>query len=320
MKNFTLRNKKIILVVFVAAIAVVCVGKVLLEYQWRAIGEALRNSDFSLFLSGSIFSIVFYWMLRALRWQILLKGDGVSLPFWQIYLVTGVSVGSSTITPFQSGEALKVEYLRKHGAGRLAGYTIFFFERLFDLLTVVGLGVLGVSLGFDFGVPHSYFYVFALLFIAVCGGLAAGIFLVPLERLKPVKALLHEKRRQKKTLLAAAFLTVLSWLAVILGWKIALGSVSININFLQASSVVSLTTLLVIMSFVPGAVGVSEISVSTILTKMGIESSLAQTGAVSVRGYALVILALTLLHWIILKIFSGRISNDLAAGRKGEII
>jgi uncharacterized membrane protein YbhN (UPF0104 family) len=56
------------------------------------------------------------------------------------------------------------------------------------------------------------------------------------------------------------------------------------------------------MSFVPGAVGVSEISISTILTKMGIENSLAQTGAIAVRGYALVILVLTLLHWLILKV------------------
>lgn len=320
MKNFLLQNKKIILIVLVATLAVICVGKVLFEYQWRAIWAELQKSNFSLFLSGSIISIIFYWLCRALRWHILLKSDGVSLPFWQIYLVTGVSVGSSTVTPFQSGEALKVEYLRKHGAGRLSGYTIFFFERLFDLLTVIGLGVLGVSLGFDFGIPHSYFYIFALLFIMVSAALAAGIFLVPFEKLEPLRTRLREKRRQKRALLAAAFLTIFSWLMVIFGWKIALDSVSIDINFLQASSVVSLTTLLVIMSFVPGAVGVSEISISTILTKMGIESSLAQTGAIAVRGYALVILGLTLLHWIVLKFLSRKFSTDLITGQESETV
>jgi uncharacterized membrane protein YbhN (UPF0104 family) len=315
-KNFLLKNKKTLLIVFVVTIAVVCLAKVLLEYQWGAIWQALQKSDFSLFLAGSIFSIIFYWLCRALRWQILLRGDGIVLPFWQIYLVTGVSVGSSTVTPFQSGEALKVEYLRKHGAGRLSGYTIFFLERLLDLLTVVGLGVLGVSLGFDFGIPHSYFYIFALVFVAIAAAMIAGVFHFPSERLNPVRVLLREKREQKWTLGAAAVLTVLSWLMVIIGWKIALSSVSIDINFLQASSVVSLTTLLVIMSFVPGAVGVSELGISTILTKMGIENSLAQTGAIAVRGYALMILGLTVLHWIILKILSKRVLSDTAVGQQ----
>lgn len=311
LKNFLLQNKKNILIVFVATLAVVCITKVLFEYQWGAIWQGLKKSDFSLFFIGSVISIIFYWLCRALRWQILLKSDGVSLPFWQIYLITGISVGSSTITPFQSGEAFKVEYLRKHGVGRLSGYTIFFLERLLDLLTVVGLGVLGVSLGFDLGIPHSYFYVFALLFIIIAFLTAAGIFLLPFERLEPVRALLREKRQQKTALFSAAVLSVFSWLMVIFGWKIALSSVSIDINFLQASSVVSMTTLLVIISFVPGAVGVSEISISTILTKMGIAGSLAQTGAVAIRGYALVILGLTALHWIILKFGKKTIAAEI---------
>lgn len=306
MKNFLLKNKKTILIVFVVCVAVVCVAKVLLEYQWRAIGAALQNSDISLFALGSIASIIFYWLFRALRWQVLLRGDNVSLPFWQVYLITGVSVGSSTITPFQSGEALKVEYLRKFGGTRLSGYAIFFLERMLDLLTVVGLGIVGVALGFDFGVSHIYFYAVGFVLMAVLAAALGVVFLFPSVRLSPVKVLLIEKWVQKWTLLAAFFLTILSWLAVILGWKIAMSSVSINIDFLQASSVVALTTLLAIISFVPGAVGVSEISISTILIKMGVAVPLAQTGAIAVRAYGLVIIALTVLHWIVLKFLAKR--------------
>lgn len=301
MKSFLLRNKKPILVVFIVTVAVACLAKVLLEYQWRAIGAALGKADVSLLVVGSSLSIIFYWLCRALRWQVLLKAEKTSLPFWQIYLVTAISVGSSTITPFQSGEALKVEYLRKHGAGRLSGYAIFFIERLFDLLTVVGLGILGVSFGFDFGVPHFYFYIFAAVLIIVFATAVGIIFLFPSERLTPARVLLREKRQQKWSLLSAALLTVLSWVMVILGWNVALSSVSINISFLQASSVVSLTTLLAIMSFVPGAVGVSEISITTILTGMEVALPLAQTGAIVIRAYALMILFWTLIHWLVFK-------------------
>jgi uncharacterized membrane protein YbhN (UPF0104 family) len=284
LNTFLPTNKKTILILFVVTIAVFCVAKVLLEYQWSTIGKSLQKSNFSLFLAGSVFSIIFYWLCRALRWQILLQNDGITLPLWQIYLVTGVSVGSSTVTPFQSGEALKVEYLRKHGADRLSGYTLFFVERFFDLLIVSGLGLLGIWFGFDLGISHAYFYVLAITLLTVPVGAMAIIFLFPSERLNSLRILLREKQKQKAALGAALILTAFSWLTVILGWKIALSSVSIDINFLQASSVVSLTTLMMIISFVPGAVGVSEISISTILTKMGIESSLAMKGVVLAGG------------------------------------
>jgi uncharacterized membrane protein YbhN (UPF0104 family) len=303
LKSFLLQNKKTILVIFVLIVAVACLTKVLLEYQWRAIGEMLGKADFSLLIIGSSLSIISYWLCRAMRWQVLLKAENTNLPFWQVYLITAISVGSSTITPFQSGEALKVEYLRKHGAGRLSGYAIFFIERLFDLLTVVGLGILGILFGFDFGVPNSYFYIFAAVLI-VFSLIGIGIiFVFPSERLNPVRILLREKRRQKRSIFLAALLTVFSWVMVILGWNAAMNSVSINVNFLQASSVVSLTTLLAIMSFVPGAVGVSEISITTILTKMEIALPLAQTGAIVIRAYALMIIFWTLLHWLIFKTY-----------------
>lgn len=322
MKNFLLRHKKTLLIVFVVTIAVACVGKVLTEYQWSAIWKALQKSDFSLFLVGTTISIIFYWLARALRWQILLKSDGVNLPFRQIYLVTSVSVGLSTITPFQSGEALKVEYLRKQGAqnGRMSGYAIFLLERLLDLLTVVAMGILGVTFGFDFGVPNYYFYLFALFLI---GGAAAGVIIIfkfPSARLDPIRALLRAKKQQKSAIFAAFLLSMISWMMVIVGWKIAFSSVSIDVNLLQTGSVVALTALLTIISFVPGAVGVSEVSVSTVLAKMGVETSVAQTGAIAIRGYALMILALTVAHWIVLKLVLRKNSNDLIVGQKGEAV
>lgn len=301
MKSFLLKNKKSILIIFVVIVGLACLTKVLFEYQWQSIWAALKNSNAPLLILGSSLSIIFYWLCRALRWQVLLKAENTNLPFWQIYLVTAISVGSSTVTPFQSGEALKVEYLRKHGCGRLAGYAIFFIERLFDLLTVVGLGILGISFGFDFGIPQLYFYILAAALIIAFLTVVGIIFLFPSERLNPARNLLRKKGQQKWSLLLAATLTVFSWMMVILGWNAALKSVAIDINFLQASSVVSLTTLLAIISFVPGAVGVSEISIATILTKMGIALSVAQTGAIVVRVYALMILVWTLLHWIIFK-------------------
>lgn len=127
------------------------------------------------------------------------------------------------------------------------------------------------------------------------------MFIFPSERLLPLKALIREKWQQKWMLLFASIFTVLSWLMVILGWKNALASVAVDINFLQASSLVSMTTLLIIISFVPGAIGVSEVGIAAILTKMGFDPPLAQTGAIAIRAYTIIILGLTLIHWLVLK-------------------
>ena len=170
------------------------------------------------------------------------------------------------------------------------------------------MAILGVALGFNFGVSQFYIYIFAAVFFAVFLAAIGICFSLPFERLTPIKILLREKWQQKWILLLTVFFTVCSWAVAVIGWKITLSSVSIDISFLQSISLVSLTMLLAIISFVPGAVGVSEISVTAILTQIGVELSLAQTGAIALRAYALMLLILTLLHWIALKLLQKKIS------------
>ncbi len=282
-------------------VGIVCLYYVVNNFNWKEIWQSLQAANLIYLFFGSAINILAYFFVRTIRWYLLLKNENLNVPFTKLYLYNSVSIGLSTVTPFQSGEALKVELLRKYGCGRLAGYTIFFLERILDFSVVIGLAIVGVSLGFNFGVPRFYFYIFATASIVLFLSVLSIVFLFPSERLNPLRNLLREKWQRKWTLLAAVVLTVVSWLIVVLGWKIALASVAVEISFWQAISLVTLTTLLVVISFVPGAIGVAEVSISSILMKMGIANSAAQTGAISVRGYALVILALTLIHWIVLK-------------------
>lgn len=300
MKNTSNQKRNKIILLIALAIGIFCLYQIFVSYDWQLIWGSLQKSNFYLLICGSIISIVTYWFFRALRWQLLLANQDTKISFWQIYLITAVSVGISTITPFQSGEALKVEYLKKYGVDRFSGYGVFILERLLDLFVIVGLGILGISLGFDWQILQNYLYLFAgVLFF---GGLLIlfGIFYLPIAKFQPLRNWLKERWQSKFQVLSAFILTLLSWLAVIAGWHIALKSVSVEISFLQSITVVSLTTLLAILSFVPGAIGVSELSISSILVKMDVPNSLAQTGAISIRLYALMILLLILFHWLIL--------------------
>lgn len=283
-------------------IGIICVYYVARGFDWQQIWESLQKANLAFFFAGAIATLLAFFFFRTARWYVLLKSENLNVPFVKLYLYNSVSIGISNITPFQSGEAVKVELLRKYGVGRTVGYTIFFLEKFIDFAVVVAMGIMGVSFGFDSGISPVYFYAAAAVFIVGFFAVLAVVFRLPFEQLNPIKNSLRERWQQKQALLAALFFTVCSWSAAIIGWKMTLAGVSVNINFLQSVSLVSLSVLLAIVSFVPGAVGVSEIGITAILIRMNVEPAAAQTAAIALRAYALMLLALAFLHWIALKL------------------
>ena len=97
---------------------------------------------------------------------------------------------------------------------------------------------------------------------------------------------------------------------MIVGWKYIFQSAAIDLTILQTMAIISLTTVIGIISFVPGAVGVSEISIAALLSQLGFETVIAQTGAMMIALYSLVILILSVVHLIILKSSSIKSNNS----------
>jgi len=60
-----------------------------------------------------IVTILSFWLLRTMRWFTLLKASGINVNFFHLYLAGSISIAFATITPFLSGEVLKVELLKK---------------------------------------------------------------------------------------------------------------------------------------------------------------------------------------------------------------
>lgn len=299
--------KKLVALSLTAAIALICLCYVVVGFNWRAIAAVLRRADWLLFVIGSVLTITSYWLLRAWRWSFLLSTETVRIRFSELYLYTAITVGLSTITPFQAGEALKVELLKKHGAARASGYSIFLIERALDLMVVPLLALVGLQgeLSRQFAFPIQLLIIVGAVSAAL---LLSVVFLIPNKRLLALRAWIRARLRVQ-ILLPAILLTVGSWLMAVLGWKLAVESIGINLNFYQSLVFVSLTTLIAVISFVPGAIGVSEISAANILSSFGFETSLAQTGAVVLRGYALIIILLALVHLIFFNIRARRLTS-----------
>ncbi|MCY7348727.1 MAG: flippase-like domain-containing protein [Pyrinomonadaceae bacterium] len=296
-QTFFYRAAKIILPLILAAI---CLYYILTGFQWLEIWRTLRKINLLMFLASSISTTLIFWLLRTLRWAMLLKNEKLAISFFKLYLYTAVTIGFANFTPFQSGEALKVELLRKYGGERFSGYNYFFFEKLLDLLVISTLAAFGVLILFEFDIGNRLQLAIAGLIV----GLAIlTLALIVASKKTPEKLRIYRRvvPAQLSNLFSAVLLTLASWATMILGWKFIFQSAAIDLTIFQTTAIISLTTVIGVVSFVPGAIGVSEISIAAMLSQLGYEIVTAQTGAIMIALYSLVILILSAIHLIILK-------------------
>ena len=210
-----------------------------------------------------------YWMLRALRWRVLLKGASVDIPPADLYVSTVVALSLAIFTPLQSGEALKIEFLRSRGAiRRIPGYATFVTERILDLAAILGMACWGVFI--ELGIlPNWLAYAsLATVVVAICGAFSLRQLRFPGK----VGMLLDEVQRSlgNLTIFAAVFLlTVMSWGAVVFSWQIFLYSAGIELGFGKAVTLVSLATLANVISMIPAGLGISDVSVFEMLRHFG---------------------------------------------------
>lgn len=277
-------------------LGIVFLWYILTTFEWKEIWKLLQSADIVTFSLTAVVTTLIFWLLRTLRWSILLKTENTNIALGRLYLYTAVTVGFANFTPFQAGEALKVEFARKDGGPRISGYKFFFFEKLFDLIVIGFLAVLGV---------------FVMLERFVNSNLPIAILVLTVVSILTLIAVFWFFWKRPtgsdfvpgwRVVMQSLLLTLASWAAMILGWKLMFGSILINLSLLQTSAVIALTTVAGILSFVPGAIGVTEVTVAVLLAQLGFEQSLAQAGAVLIGLYSFVVLLLAIFHLCLLKI------------------
>ena len=273
------------------------------NFQWGQIYQLMKQVHLYRFFIGGGLSIIAYWFLRALRWHLMLHRLNIKASLSDLYLCTSIALSMAILTPVQSGEAFKVELLKKTSAvDRSPGYTSFALERYLDLFAVMLLAI--ISLSARFTGAGSRLYLLYLLAASVV--LLAGLFIVckwdfggkAREYQEHIRACVNDPR----TLLSVAALTLLGWVTVAWGWQICLHSLSIDINLRDALSLTSIMTIINILSFIPGAVGVSEAGIAEFLARLGKEPAAAQAGAIVLRFYSFLIILIGIFHLLFWKV------------------
>ena len=289
-----------------ALVLVVCGVYIWRSFQWQQAFGLLSKADPVWFLAGGGAGILVFWIMRALRWQLLLRGMKTETRFIDLYLCSAVALSLSVFTPLQSGELIKVELLRKHGqVARLPGYSAFLLERIADLYAIIAMGM--VALVFRLGsVSQGAIGLLAMLLLAL--PVAAYLLLHrlrPQGRLGQVVAQVQGGVGSPAVLCMVLVLTFLGWAMVALAWQACFVSLSIALGFIDMLGLLSAITLASIISFIPGGIGVAEAGVTEILIGHGIGAPLAQAGALLLRALSFVTISLGLLHWLLLRLRPG---------------
>lgn len=297
--------KKIFSIAVSAVIFLLCAYYVIGYFHWRAVWDLMLRADWKWMPLTVSVTIVFFWLFRALRWSALLKAAGIDIPFFHLYLVSAVAVSLAILTPLQSGEALKVEFLKKTGAlERLSGYGIFMTERVMDLLVVMLIAVLSVLFGVFRFLNNGY--VFMILAVMMAGFV---VLFMMVRRLSPENLIgkffqpLRQCVKSWKMFLTIFLLTTVGWFFIVLGWYASLRSISVLIDLWQTTAMMTVTTLIGLLSLIPWSLGISEVSIASFLAYFKQEAVLSQAGALMIRLYGMVTILLGVVHFGIWKLW-----------------
>jgi uncharacterized membrane protein YbhN (UPF0104 family) len=266
------------------------------RFQWREVFTVLFKVHLLKLIVLVSLSHFTYIVVRAWRWRSAVRHVVPQVTFFDYYWITAVVVSLSMLTPGHSGEALKIEVMKRRGLlGRLPGTGAFAIERIMDLVMVSSMGAIGLVFG-DFAAPFPGWKAGAVVLaslglLALCGllffdpGGRASLWLAQLRC-----------GGSRKTWAQMAFLTILSWVLVALNWQITLSAVQIHLALSQVLLLISLVTIGAVLSFIPGGLGVSAVVTTAVLTNMGVVAVTAQAGALVLHAYVLIILLFGLVH------------------------
>lgn len=272
-------------------------------FQWTGIIRALEQVDLAILVLGGGASIILYWVLRSIRWYILLERTNTHVPLLDLYLCTAVSLSFSIFTPLQSGEVLKIEILKKYGMlTRAPGYGSFLVERALDLITVLTIASFSLLTTLNLlPTQTDAWYILGAVFIGTLAGLLILSRIKFRGRLKQLLDYMRECVIDPRTLLVVTLITCASWASVALSWQIFLRSAGIELNFPEAMAVMSIVALINILSLIPGGLGISEAGSSQVLMQFGLVPAMAQAGSIVLRCYSFVAIALGALHLLVWK-------------------
>jgi uncharacterized protein (TIRG00374 family) len=278
------------------------------DARWRDVGLALRGVGVPwVALSAAVLFTEF--VIRALRWKVLLRPLAPDARLWRLFVVTVIGMSLNVVLPFRAGDLAR-PFLghRETGVSVLALATIAVIERVFDILGLVFVLLLMVALLPVDATAHGELVYNLKLYGAlfgIAGVLGLSTFLLLATREDDARHLfariaglgpppLRDRAlmlfdgftrglasvRSRRALVHAALLSILHWVNGSAAIYLLFHAFQITLPFAAACFTNVALALTVALPQAPGFFGVFHKAVETTLVLWGQDAAPAQAFAI----------------------------------------
>lgn len=167
----------------IALIALVLILKI----DLRETFAILVNANVFL-VALAVLGFIPFLIVKAWRWQVILRDLGVPIPFRQAVRLYALGLGAGMLTPGQVGDAVKIAYFRERGFGQ--SIISIVLDRLWDILILALLA--GIGALFFVQLFEGEWIAIVLLFVATI------VVFVIVNNPRAQKWLFHQLRRIRK--------------------------------------------------------------------------------------------------------------------------
>jgi uncharacterized protein (TIRG00374 family) len=281
-------------IISITAALVLLAGLIYFSGPDKIVGTLLRTN---LFIAAAGFGVMVVGaVLRTERWRYLLRRAGISVPFGAAMKVYVAGLFLSNVTPGKSGDPIRSVLLKK-----VCGYKVssslpsVIAERALDVGSMVLLGVVGLVM-----VAASAASAVMPFFMAAIA-VYASIFLVAMfalssesrarwtaSKLNKIASRIPKIKNysgraeefminmqkslmlywHKKTLITGMLYSITIWALESVILYVAFLSLGFNITYAAAMAAICVSTLIAVLTFLPGGIGSSEVIAVAFLTSL----------------------------------------------------
>ena len=290
-----MRLQKNFLVVVVAAIAIYAIFLFISDYN--VISEKITLFQME-YLIPILLVVASSWIPLILKWHLLLKKNKIKIPLKKSILIW-FSGSALTITPGQIGELIKSQLLKNiFNVSRSKTAPIIFAEKFYDLTGAIVVSIVGIIvLDIDQNLIFLSLIILSVLFFLIYYRPLFEFILKKIIKLKYFSKFsdnldesynIVKNSTSPKISLISISLSITYW--IIISFSVYLILLAFNIeslSFLKSIAIYPTSVLVGVATFIPGGVGVTEGSLTGLLTLQGIDVSLALVLSVVIRIFTL---------------------------------
>ena len=248
-----------------------------------------------LYLSMALALITPQIVMKAWRWQLLMKMQNINYSLKDSSLAYFAGLFMGTITPGRLGDLIKVLYIRNKGHSFGKSFVSVFVDRAFDLLSLILMGYVSMFIFItlfkrEIFILSAIFLAIALLFIFFIVDKRTNrrflrwiyTFFVPEKYKKDIKINFDDFFRDLSLLnvqglFLAAIITIVVWgIYFVMAYLFAL-SLNIDIPFLYLATCVSISAIITLIPISISGIGTRDATLIILFSYLGLskESAIA---------------------------------------------